>query len=200
MAKQYGVYTPMLWEGKKGGKQTAVRELNMEVRPLLDEMIVEKATDYIKKNAKGDKPFFTYVCLSHVHFPEQPHPDFFQTDSSRFGPYADLMAEQDHRVRQVVDAIQEDGISEDTLIVFCSDNAALDQGVTNAWGGSNGPWRGSFYQPPWEGCYRTGCMVSYARGAANGVTVCQCDMDLLQTTTRAHRSQNSVVAQARGSN
>jgi len=169
IAKQYGVYTPMIWEGKKGGEQTAVRELNMEVRPLLDELIVEKATDYIKKNANGDTPFFTYVCLSHVHFPEQPHPDFFQTDPSRFGPYADLMTEQDHRVGQIVDAVEEAGITEDTLIVFCSDNAALDQGVTNAWGGSNGPWRGSFYQPPWEGCYRTGCMVSWPGTTPAGV-------------------------------
>ena len=40
-------------------------------------------------------------------------------------------------------------------------------------------------------------MVRYARGAANGVTARQCDMDLSQTTTA---SQDAGVAQARGSN
>jgi arylsulfatase A-like enzyme len=161
VSEKYGVDAPMIWEGKKDGKQNAVRPMDLEVRPLLDQLIVEKATDYIKQHANVDKPFFTYVALSHVHFPEEPHPDFFQTDPSRFGPYADLMAEQDHRVGQIVDAVEQAGISDNTLIVFSSDNAALDQGVANVWGGSNGPFRGSFYAPPWEGCYRTGCMVRW---------------------------------------
>jgi arylsulfatase len=173
MAKEFGIYTPMLWEGKRGEKSTAVRQLNLEVRPLLDELIVGKATDYIKAHANDGKPFFTHVSLSHVHFPEEPHPDFFQTDPSRFGPYADLMAEQDHRVGQIVDAIEQAGIADNTLIVFSSDNAALDQGVANAWGGSNGPFRGSFYQPPWEGCYRTGCMVRWPGKVPAGVVTDQ---------------------------
>jgi hypothetical protein len=36
----------------------------MEVRPLLDELIVAKATGFIKRQAKAGKPFFTYVGLS----------------------------------------------------------------------------------------------------------------------------------------
>jgi hypothetical protein len=43
-----------------------VRELNLAVRPLLDELIVGKATDYIKRQAEAGKPFFTYVALSHM--------------------------------------------------------------------------------------------------------------------------------------
>jgi arylsulfatase len=46
IAKAKGIQPPQLWEGKKGGTQTAVRELNLEVRPLLDELIVEKTIDY----------------------------------------------------------------------------------------------------------------------------------------------------------
>src|SRR5262249_26310313 len=123
-----------------------------------DELIVDQAMDFIKRNANGEKPFFTYVGLSHVHPPEVPHPDFDQTDPSRLGPYADLMAEMDHRVGQIVDCVEEAGISDNTLIVFSSDNAALDQGMANAWGGSNGPLQGTFSTPPGEGCYLTGRM------------------------------------------
>jgi arylsulfatase len=169
VAKAAGLESPKIWEGKKGGKQIPVRELDLEVRPLLDELIVDKAMDYIKRNAKGDKPFFTYVGLSHVHPPEVPHPDFDQTDPSRLGPYADLMAEMDHRVGQIVDCVEEAGISDNTLIVFSSDNAALDQGMANAWGGSNGPFRGTFYTPPWEGCYRTGAMLRWPGKVPAGV-------------------------------
>ena len=52
----------------------------------------------IQRAAKGDKPFFTYVALSHIHPPEKAHPDFDQTDPTRLGIYADLIAEMDHRV------------------------------------------------------------------------------------------------------
>ena len=116
---------PKIWEGKKGDKSSPVREFDLEVRPLLDELIVEKATDYIKRAAKGDKPFFTYVALSHVHPPEKAHPDFDQTDPTRLGLYADLIAEMDHRVGQIVDCVEEAGIADNTIIVFSSDNADL---------------------------------------------------------------------------
>jgi arylsulfatase len=163
------VYTPMIWEAKKGEKPTAVRELNLEVRPLLEELIVEKGTDYIKRAAKGDKPFFTCIHLSNVHFPQLIHPDFDQTDPSRTGPYADMMAEQDYRVGQVVDCVEQAGIADNTLIVFSSDNAALIQKTMNIWGGSDGPFRGNFWSRPWEGCYRTGAMVRWPGHVPAGV-------------------------------
>jgi hypothetical protein len=49
IAKAKGIQPPQIWQGTKGGRQTAVRELNMEVRQLLDELITEKATSYIKR-------------------------------------------------------------------------------------------------------------------------------------------------------
>ena len=76
IAKARGIEPPQIWEGTKGGKQTAVRELNLEVRPFLDELITGKATDYIKRAAAGGKPFFTYVALSHMHAPEASHRDW----------------------------------------------------------------------------------------------------------------------------
>jgi arylsulfatase A-like enzyme len=157
LAKMVGIQPPQIWEGTKGGKQTAVRELNMEVRPFLDELITGKATDYIKRAAKGDKPFFTYVGLSHVHPPEASHPDWRQKDPSRLSEYADVIAEMDHRVGQIVDCVEEAGIADNTIIVFSSDNAA---GETPAFtGGSAGPYSGSFFTPPTEGSMRVSAMV-----------------------------------------
>jgi arylsulfatase len=169
LAKKGVLETPKILEGKKGEKSVPVGEMNMEVRPLLDELITKKATDYIKRVATGDKPFFTYVGLSHVHFPEKAHPDFDQTSPERTNAYADLMAEMDYRVGQIVDCVEEAGIADNTLIVFSSDNAALDQATPNIWGGSNGPFRGSFWVRPWEGCYRTGAMVRWPGKVPSGV-------------------------------
>src|SRR5271169_419837 len=168
MAKAKGIESPKIWEGKKGQKSIAVRELDMKVRPLLDELIVGKPTDYIKQAAKGNKPFFTYVAFSHVHPPEKAHPDFDQTDPTRLGLYADLIAEMDHRVGQIVDCVDEAGIADNTLIVFSSDNAALC--VPSAgFGGSNGPWRGDFFTPPTEGSMRVPAMVRCPKTVPAGV-------------------------------
>jgi len=170
VSEEFGVYTPQIWEGKKGEEPSVVRELNMAVRPLLDELIVEQATDFIEAHAKSDKPFFAYVALSHVHPPEAAHPDFDQTDPSRIGPYADLMAEMDHRVGQIVDCVKEAGIDENTLIVFSSDNGGLEVGYSETWGGTAaGGYRGGFFTPPWEGSYRTGGMFRWPGKVPAGV-------------------------------
>jgi arylsulfatase len=168
IAKLKGMESPKIWEGRKGQKSTAVRELNLEVRPLLDELIVDKATDFIQRNAKGDKPFFTYIALSHVHPPEKAHPDFDQTDPKRLGLYADLMAEMDHRVGQVVDCVEQAGIADKTLIVFSSDNATCYVPAFG-FGGSNGPWRGDFSTPPSEGSMRVPAMVRWPGRVPAGV-------------------------------
>jgi arylsulfatase A-like enzyme len=170
IAKAKDIETPKIWEGRKGQKSTVVCELDLKVRPLLDELIVGKATNFIKRAAKGDKPFFTYIALSHIHPPEKAHPDFEQTDPKRLGLYADLIAEMDHRVGQIVDCVEETGIADDTIIVFSSDNAALCV-PSSGFGGSNGPWRGDFFTPPSEGSMRVPAIVRCpARVSAGKIT------------------------------
>jgi len=168
IAKELGIQPPQIWEGKKGGKSTSVRELNMEVRPLLDELITEKATDYIKRAAAGDKPFYTYIGLSHFHPPEAVHPDFDQTSPDRTGEYADVIAEMDYRVGQIVDAVEQAGIADNTIIVFSSDNAAGEIPAFGV-GGSNGPFRGDFFTPPTEGSMRVPAMVRWPGKVPTGV-------------------------------
>lgn len=168
IAKAKGIESPKIWEGRKGQKSTAVCELDLKVRPLLDELIVKKTTDFIKRNAKGGQPFFTYVALSHVHPPEMAHPDFDQTDPMRIGLYADLIAEMDYRVGQIIDCVEEAGIAENTVIVCSSDNAACYV-PSFRFGGSNGPWRGDFFTPPSEGSMRVPAMVSCPGKVSAGV-------------------------------
>ena len=172
LAKEQGLESPKIWEGRKGEKSTPVRELNMEVRPLLDELIVGKATDFIKRAAAGDRPFFTYIGLSRVHPPEKAHPDFDQTDPARLGLYSDLIAEMDYRVGQVVDCVEEAGIAGNTIIVFSSDNAAGEVPAFGL-GGSNGPWRGCFFTPPSEGSMRVAAMVRWPGEVPAGVVTQQ---------------------------
>jgi arylsulfatase A-like enzyme len=169
LIKTKGMEAPKVWEGKKGQTSTAVRALDMKVRRFLDELIVGKATDYIKRAAKSDRPFFTYVGLSNLHPPAQVHPDFDQTDPARLGMYADSMAEMDYRLGQIVDCVDEAGIGNDTIIVFSSDNGAGMINVDRLLGGSSGPFRGGFFTPPWEGSMRVPAMIRCPGKVPTGV-------------------------------
>jgi arylsulfatase len=168
LAKAVGIESPKLWEGKKGQKSTEAGELDMKVRPFLEEMIVAKATDYIRRAAKGDKPFFTYIGLANQHPPALAHPDFDQTDPSRLGLYADITAEMDYRLGQIVDCVDEAGIGDDTIIVYSSDNGPGLMDVS-LMGGSSGPFRGGFFTPPWEGSMRVPAIVRWTGRTPAGV-------------------------------
>jgi arylsulfatase len=159
VAEVTGIETPKVWVGKKGEGVTADRDFNMAVRPFMDEMIAERTCDYIARQALSDKPFFAYVAFTHVHPPEQAHPDFDQTSPDRNGMYSDIVAEMDFRVGQILDALDHAGVADDTIVVFSSDNGT--GGIEAVPGGSSGPWRGNFFTPPFEGSMRVPAIVRW---------------------------------------
>ena len=83
--------------------------------------ITTRAVDFIKRNAKADKPFFAYIPFSLVHMPTLPNLDFAGKTGN--GDWADCLAEMDYRIGQILDAIKAAGIEEDTLVILASDNA-----------------------------------------------------------------------------
>ena len=117
-----GFPVPKIWEGVKGSAVTPVEDFNLQTRPLLDEKIAARAAAFIKRNAEAGKPFFTYVCFTQMHPPLIHHPDF--KGRSGGGVYSDTLAELDHRTGQVLDAIDQAGIAENTIVVWSSDNPA----------------------------------------------------------------------------
>ena len=57
LMKATGGESPKIWEGRKGEPSKAVRDLDIEVRPFMDEMIAQRTADYIARQAKAGKPF-----------------------------------------------------------------------------------------------------------------------------------------------
>jgi arylsulfatase A-like enzyme len=163
---------PQILEGRKGEPSKPVMPLDMTIRPVVDgEYLVPKTVEFIKRNVEAKKPFFVYLGYSEVHAPCAAHPDFAGKSPERGGLYADLIAEMDYRVGQVVDALKEAGIENDTLLIVSSDNAALGLigEAAGASGGSCGPWRGSFFYTPFEGCMRVPAIVRWPGKAPAGV-------------------------------
>ena len=167
--KESGLPVPMLYEGKKGEPSKPVMPLDLNVRPIVDEKyIIPKTVDYIKRNAAVKKPFFVYVGYSQVHPPAIPSPDFAGKSTQRGGLFADIIGEMDYDVGQILDAIKEAGIDDNTIVILSSDNAG--GGVIPQIGGNtNGPWRGDFFNTPFEGSMRVPAMIRWLGKVPAGV-------------------------------
>jgi arylsulfatase A-like enzyme len=80
----------------------------------------EKALNFITQNAKKEKPFFLYFPLAAPHTPILPIGKF--VGKSNISPYADFVLMVDDVVKQVVETLKKNGVYENTIIVFASDN------------------------------------------------------------------------------
>jgi arylsulfatase A-like enzyme len=167
--KESGVPVPMIWEGKKGESSQAVMPFDLNVRPFMDgKYIIPKTIEHIERNATAKKPFFVYVGYTQMHPPVIGNPDFVGKSSARGGLFADLIAEMDYRVGQVLDAIKEAGVDDNTIVILSSDNAG-GGAVPQVGPGSNGPWRGDFMNTPFEGSHRVPAIVRWPGKTPAGV-------------------------------
>jgi arylsulfatase A-like enzyme len=167
--KESGVPAPMIWEGKKGEPSTPVMPLDLAVRPIVDgNYIIPKTVEFIKQNAAAKQPFFVYVGYSEVHPPVIGNPDFVGKSSKRGGLFADIMAEMDYRVGQILDAVKEAGVEDNTIIILSSDNGS-GGAVPQLGGSTNGPWRGNFPHTPFEGSMRVPAMIRWPGTTPAGV-------------------------------
>ncbi|MCX6939169.1 MAG: sulfatase-like hydrolase/transferase [Verrucomicrobia bacterium] len=85
----------------------------------------EKAVAYLAGRApaaKAGTPFFLYLPLNAPHLPHSVAPEF--VGQSRVGAYGDFMMETDHRIGQVLAALDENGLTPNTLVFLSSDNGA----------------------------------------------------------------------------
>src|SRR5262245_57286558 len=129
-----------IYEAHEGEKARRVAELNVDRRRTMEAEITSHAVDFIKRKAKAHKPFFAYVSFSLFHFPTLPHPEFVGKTGN--GDWADCLAEMDYRTGQILDAIKEAGVDDNTIVIFASDNGPE---ATHPWEGDSGPWRGTYF-------------------------------------------------------
>jgi arylsulfatase A-like enzyme len=160
-------FPPHILEGRKGELSRIAMPLDENVRPIVDEKyLVPKTIDFIKRNAAAKKPFFVYLGYSEMHPPVMANPNFKDKPG---GLYSKVISEMDFRVGQVLDAIKEAGIDDNTIVILSSDNGPYGPVLAGGAGGSSGPWRGSFFIPPWEGSYRTAGMIRWPGKVPAGV-------------------------------
>ena len=84
--------------------------------------LTEKAVEYVGQRAKSGQPFFLYFPLTAPHTPIVPAPAF--QGKSRATHYGDFVHQVDWTVGQVMRALEEHGMADNTLVVFTSDNGS----------------------------------------------------------------------------
>lgn len=156
---------PKIKAAVKGQPVEEVDDFNRDTRPFMDEKIAQKTIGFMRRCAKDEKPFYAYVSFTNVHPPVIPHPDFEDATDSPMG-VPKTLAELDYRAGQILDALDELSLADDTIVVWASDNAAGT--LLGETGGSGGYWRG-FFGSGWEGSIRTPAMVRWPGHIRAGV-------------------------------
>lgn len=82
--------------------------------------LTKKAVQYVEDHAKDENPFFLYFALPAPHTPILPITEFLGTSNTNF--YGDFVLQTDDVVGQIVSALERNGIRENTIVIFTSDN------------------------------------------------------------------------------
>ena len=145
--------------------------------------ITRRAVDTIRERAKHPgQPFFLYLALTAPHTPWLPLPEF--RGKSKAGDYGDFVAQVDDTVGQVMRALDQTGLADNTLLIVTSDNGA-DWKVEDKERfahRANADWRGE-KADIWDGGHRIPFLARWRGHIAPGSTSAElgCLIDLMGT-------------------
>ena len=115
-----------------------------------DDEFVAAAKDFIQRQHAAGKPFFCWVNTTHMHFRTHTKPESLGQAGRWQSPYHDTMIDHDKNVGELLDLLDELGLTEDTFVMYSTDNGPH----MNSWpDGAMTPFR-SEKNTNWEGAYR----------------------------------------------
>ncbi len=123
----------------------------------VDEEFLEAATRFIRDASTEQSPFFVWFNTTHMHFRTHTKEESLGQAGRWQSSYHDTMIDHDRHVGQLLDLLDELDITEDTIVVYSTDNGPHlntwpDAGMT--------PFRNE-KNSNWEGAYRVPCLVRW---------------------------------------
>jgi arylsulfatase A-like enzyme len=148
------------------GKQTIedTGPLTKKRMETCDDDFVASAKDFISRAKQDGKPFFVWLNTTHMHL-------FTHTKQSSLGqagrwqsPYHDTMIDHDKNVGEMLDFLDQNGLAEDTFVMYSTDNGPHmnswpDAGMTPFRSEKNTNWEGAYRVPKlvrWPGQIKAG--------------------------------------------
>ena len=132
--------------------ETPIKEITDQSNLTKD--ITSESIRFIEENKNS--PFFLYIAHPQPHVPLFVSKDF--EDITKNGLYADVITEIDYSVGRIINSIEENGLTENTIVVFTSDNGPwLSYGDHS---GSSGIYREG-KGTTWEGGVRVPSIIKF---------------------------------------
>jgi arylsulfatase A-like enzyme len=131
--------------------------LTRERMKTIDDEIVPEALRFMTDANAAGKPFFAWLNTTHMHFRTHVKDGSLGKAGRWQSEYHDTMVDHDELVGQVLDFLDEQGLADDTIVLYSTDNGPHmntwpDAGMT--------PFR-SEKNSNWEGAYRVPAMVRW---------------------------------------
>jgi len=129
--------------------------LSMKRMETIDEEVTARALQFIDDAHSAGKPFFVWYNTTRMHVWTRLKEESKGVTGQ--GIYADGMAEHDGMVGEMLDKLDELGITDNTIVMYSTDNGA----ETFTWpDGGTTPFRGE-KNTTWEGGFRVPMMVKW---------------------------------------
>ncbi len=146
------------WANEDGSQRIEdTGPLTRERMQTVDGEFVAEAKRFMGEAAESDEPFFLWFNSTHMHFRTHTKPESKGQSGRWQSEYHDTMIDHDRHVGELLDHLDELGLTEDTIVVYSTDNGPHmntwpDAGMT--------PFRNE-KNSNWEGAYRVPCMVRW---------------------------------------
>jgi arylsulfatase len=127
--RQTGIeLTPAGYIGRKGKGREAIPGtagvLGPDRQDAFEKESIEQITAFVKEKAESDRPFFVYWATYTQQIAGAP--DFHDAEHvDKANPQASFMLQHNQHVRRLLDTLREEGIAENTLVVWWSDNGPM---------------------------------------------------------------------------
>ena len=121
----------------------------------VDQEFLDAATAFMDQSVEADQPFFVWFNTTRMHYVTHV-PDEYDGVTG-LNEYADGMVQHDDQVGQILDKLDELGVTDNTIVIYTTDNGPHynmwpDGGIT--------PFRGE-KNTNWEGAYRVPCIIRW---------------------------------------
>ncbi|MCU0224344.1 MAG: arylsulfatase [Acidobacteria bacterium] len=140
--------------------------LTIKRMETIDEEVMGKSVDFIKKAKQDGKPFFVWFNTTRMHI--WTHLKAESEGKTGLGVYPDGMVEHDGQIGQLLKLLDELGIADNTIVIWTTDNGAEvmswpDGGTTPFRGEKNTNWEGGYRVPlvaRWPGVIKPGSEIN----------------------------------------